>query len=140
MKIHEYQAKQILYKYGVRIPEGEVAESPVTAREIAEKIGPRVVLKAQIHAGGRGKGGGIKLAEDPDQAEALAREMIGMTLVTPQTGPEGKPVKRILVEEALDIANELYLGIVVDRAQEAPVVMASPEGGVEIELRRCRRS
>ncbi len=133
MKIHEYQAKQILKTYDVRIPEGEVAEGPGKAREIAEKIGPRVVLKAQVHAGGRGKGGGIKLAEHPEQAEALAQEMIGMTLVTPQTGPEGKLVKRILVEEALDIAKELYLGIVVDRAQEAPVVMASPEGGVEIE-------
>ncbi len=133
MKIHEYQAKQILKTYGVRIPEGEVAENPGKAREIAEKIGPRVVLKAQVHAGGRGKGGGIKLAEHPDQAETLAQEMIGMTLVTPQTGPEGKLVKRILVEEALDIAKELYLGIVIDRAQESPVVMASPEGGVEIE-------
>ena len=133
MKIHEYQAKQILHSYGVRIPEGEVAETPDQAREITQKVGPRVVLKAQVHAGGRGKGGGIKLAENPEQAEALAREMIGMTLVTPQTGPEGKLVKRILVEEALDIANELYLGIVVDRAQEAPVVMASSEGGVEIE-------
>jgi len=133
MKIHEYQAKQILNKYGVRIPDGKVAESPARASEIAEKIGPKVVLKAQVHAGGRGKGGGIKLADNPEQAEALARDMIGMTLITPQTGPEGKLVRRILVEEALDIANELYLGIVIDRAQEAPVVMASPEGGVEIE-------
>jgi succinyl-CoA synthetase beta subunit len=133
MKIHEYQAKQILKKYGVRIPQGEVADTPSRAREIADKIGPKVVLKAQVHAGGRGKGGGIKLVNNPQEAEKMAKEMIGMTLVTPQTGPEGKLVKRILVEEALDIARELYIGIVIDRAREAPVVMASSEGGVEIE-------
>lgn len=133
MKIHEHQAKQILDKYGVRIPQGEVADSPPRAREIAAKIGPKVVLKAQVHAGGRGKGGGIKLAKNPQEAETIAKEMIGMTLITPQTGPEGKLVKKILVEEALDIARELYLGIVIDRAKEAPVVMASSEGGVEIE-------
>jgi len=133
MKIHEYQAKQILSKYDVPIPRGEVADNPSRAREIADKIGPKVVLKAQVHAGGRGKGGGIKLAKNPQEAEKIAQEMIGMTLVTPQTGPEGKLVKRILVEEALDIARELYIGIVIDRAKEAPVVMASSEGGVEIE-------
>jgi succinyl-CoA synthetase beta subunit len=133
MKIHEYQAKQILSKYDVQIPRGEVAEAPSKAREIADKIGPKVVLKAQVHAGGRGKGGGIKLAKNPQEAEKIAKEMIGMTLVTPQTGPEGKLVKRILVEEALDIARELYIGIVIDRSKEAPVVMASSEGGVEIE-------
>jgi len=133
MKIHEYQAKQILSKYDVQIPRGEVAETPSRAREIAEKIGPKVVLKAQVHAGGRGKGGGIKLAKNPQEAEKISKEMIGMNLVTPQTGPEGKLVKRILVEEALDIARELYIGIVIDRAKEAPVVMASSEGGVEIE-------
>jgi len=133
MKIHEYQAKSILSRFGVRVPRGEVAETAEKAREIAERIGPRVVLKAQVHAGGRGKGGGIKLAGTPEEAEALAREMIGMTLVTHQTGPEGKKVRRILVEEALEIARELYVGIVIDRAREAPVVMASPEGGVEIE-------
>ena len=133
MKIHEYQAKQILDKYGVRIPQGEVADTPSRAREIADKIGPKVVLKAQVHAGGRGKGGGIKLVNSPQEAEKISKEMIGMTLVTPQTGPEGKLVKRILVEEALDIARELYIGIVIDRAREAPVVMASSEGGVEIE-------
>lgn len=133
MKIHEYQAKQILSKYDVQIPRGEVADNPSRAREIADKIGPRVVLKAQVHAGGRGKGGGIKLAKNPQEAEKIAKEMIGMTLVTPQTGPEGKLVKRILVEEALDIARELYIGIVIDRAKEVPVVMASSEGGVEIE-------
>jgi len=133
MKIHEYQAKQILSRYGVQIPRGEVADTPSKAREITEKIGAKVVLKAQVHAGGRGKGGGIKLANSPPEAEKIAQEMIGMTLVTHQTGPEGKLVKRILVEEALDIAQELYLGIVIDRAKEAPVIMASSEGGVEIE-------
>jgi len=133
MKIHEYQAKQILSKYDVQIPRGEVADNPSRAREIADKIGPRVVLKAQVHAGGRGKGGGIKLAKNPQETEKIAKEMIGMTLVTPQTGPEGKLVKKILVEEALDIARELYIGIVIDRAKEVPVVMASSEGGVEIE-------
>lgn len=133
MKIHEYQAKQILKAHGVQIPQGEVAESASKAREIAEKTGAKVVLKAQVHAGGRGKGGGIKLAGSPEEAEKIAKEMIGMKLVTPQTGPEGKLVSRILVEEALDIAKELYIGIVIDRAKEAPVVMASSEGGVEIE-------
>jgi len=133
MKIHEYQAKQILSRYGVQIPRGEVADTPSKAREITAKIGPKVVLKAQVHAGGRGKGGGIKLASSPKEAEKIAESMIGMTLVTHQTGPEGKLVKMILVEEALDIAQELYIGIVIDRAQEAPVIMASSEGGVEIE-------
>lgn len=133
MKIHEYQAKQILSQFGVQIPRGEVADTPSKAREIAEKIGPKVVLKAQVHAGGRGKGGGIKLANTPEETEKLAQEMIGMTLVTHQTGPEGKLVRRIMVEEALDIDKELYVGIVIDRAKEAPVVMASSEGGVEIE-------
>ncbi len=133
MKIHEYQAKQILSRHGVQIPRGDVAETPAKAREIAETIGPPVVLKAQIHAGGRGKGGGIKIASSAEEAEAIARDMIGMTLVTYQTGPEGRLVKRILVEEALEIARELYLGIVIDRAEEAAVIMASTEGGVEIE-------
>ncbi|MGZ5556034.1 MAG: ADP-forming succinate--CoA ligase subunit beta, partial [Candidatus Aminicenantales bacterium] len=133
MKIHEFQGKQILAKFGVRVPRGEVAETPAEARAIAERIGPRVVVKAQIHAGGRGKGGGVKLAATPAEAEALAAKMIGMRLVTHQTGPEGKRVKRVLVEEALDIARELYLGIVIDRAREAAVLMASTEGGIEIE-------
>ena len=133
MKIHEYQAKQILSEFGVQTPKGEVAFTPAEAKEIADKIGPRVVVKAQIHAGGRGKGGGVKIANTPQEAETIAQDMIGMNLVTHQTGPEGKTVKRILVEEALDIDRELYIGIVIDRAQEAPVVMASSEGGVEIE-------
>jgi len=133
MKIHEFQAKQILRKFGVKTPEGEIAETPAKAREIAERIGPRVVVKAQIHAGGRGKGGGVKLASTPEEAEKLASRIIGMNLVTHQTGPEGKHVKRVLVEEALDIDRELYVGIVIDRAREEPVFMASSEGGVEIE-------
>ena len=133
MKIHEYQAKQILSQYGVAIPRGEVAETAAKAREIAQKLGGPVVLKAQIHAGGRGKGGGIKVAKSPEEAQALAEKMIGMTLVTHQTGPQGKLVKRLLVEEALGVAKELYLGIVIDRARECPVVMASTEGGMEIE-------
>ena len=133
MKIHEFQAKQILARYGVRIPRGEVAETPEAARAVAGHLGSRVVVKAQIHAGGRGKGGGVKLAASAEEAQGLARDMIGMTLVTHQTGPEGKRVERVLVEEALDIGRELYLGIVIDRAREAAVVMASTEGGVEIE-------
>ena len=133
MKIHEYQAKQILARHGVRIPRGELAETPAAARAFAQRLGTRVVLKAQVHAGGRGKGGGIRLADSPAEAERLARAMIGMTLVTPQTGPEGKTVQRILVEEAQDIRKELYLGMIIDRAAEAAVVMASTEGGVEIE-------
>jgi succinyl-CoA synthetase beta subunit len=133
MKIHEFQAKQILARYGVQVPKGEVTDSPAQAAEIAARLGGRAVLKAQIHAGGRGKGGGVKIASSPDEARSLAESMIGMTLVTHQTGPEGKKVKRILVEEALDIARELYLGLVIDRAREAAVIMASPEGGVEIE-------
>ncbi len=133
MKIHEYQAKSILSQFEVRIPRGEVAETPEKAYEIAKEIGPKVVVKAQIHAGGRGKGGGVKLAHSPEEARERAREIIGMNLVTHQTGPEGKHVKRVLVEEALAIARELYIGIVIDRAKEAPVVMASSEGGMEIE-------
>ena len=133
MKIHEYQAKEILSKYGVKIPRGEIAYNPEGVGEIAEKIGPKVVVKAQIHAGGRGKGGGVKLAQNPAEAAAVSREILGMKLVTHQTGPEGRLVHKVLVEEALDIEKELYIGIVVDRAKEMPVLMASAEGGVEIE-------
>lgn len=133
MKIHEYQAKQILAKYGVQVPKGDVVETPERAKEIAAEIGGKVVLKAQIHAGGRGKAGGIRIASSPEEAEKIAREMLGMKLVTYQTGPEGRIVRKLLVEEALEVEKELYLGIVIDRAKEAAVVMASPEGGVEIE-------
>ncbi len=135
MKIHEYQAKQILAKFGVTVPRGEMITRPDEARAVAERLGGgTVVVKAQIHAGGRGKGGGVKLAHNPAEAASLARQILGMTLVTHQTGPEGRLVKRVLVEEGLDIARELYLGIVIDRASGRPVFMASSEGGVEIEV------
>jgi succinyl-CoA synthetase beta subunit len=133
MKVHEYQAKSILARYGVAVPRGEVTDSPAQAREIAKRLGGRVVVKAQIHAGGRGKGGGVKLANDPEQAHDLARKILGMTLVTPQTGPAGRLVQKVLVEEALDIARELYLGVTLDRSRGLPVVMASLSGGMEIE-------
>jgi succinyl-CoA synthetase beta subunit len=133
MKIHEYQAKRILARFGVPVPRGDVAATPAEARAAAEAFGPRVVLKAQIHAGGRGKGGGIKVAQNPEEAERSARTLIGMTLVTHQTGPEGRTVKRLLVEEAIDAARELYLGVVIDRSRESAVLIASTEGGVEIE-------
>jgi len=134
MKIHEYQAKAILARYGVPVPRGEVAFTKNEARAVAERLGaPVVVVKAQIHAGGRGKAGGVKLARSPEQAAELASQMLGMKLVTPQTGPAGRIVKRLLVEEGLDIARELYLGMVIDRASAAPVFMASAAGGMEIE-------
>ena len=133
MKIHEYQAKGVLRRYNVPVPRGEVAFSPDEARRVAGKLGGRVVVKAQIHAGGRGKGGGVKLADNPEQAARLAEQIIGMTLVTHQTGPEGRLVKRVLVEETLPIDREIYLGIVLDRKLERPVLMASSEGGMDIE-------
>jgi succinyl-CoA synthetase beta subunit len=133
MKIHEYQAKAILAHYGVPVPRGEVAFTKTEARAIAERLKSPVVVKAQIHAGGRGKGGGVKLARSADEAEQLAGQILGMKLVTPQTGAEGRIVRRVLIEEGLDIARELYLGILVDRATGAPVFMASSAGGMEIE-------
>ena len=133
MKVHEYQAKSILARYGVAVPRGEVTGSPAEAREIAKRLGGRVVVKAQIHAGGRGKGGGVKLAYTPDEAHDVAKKILGMTLVTPQTGPAGRVVQKVLVEEALDIARELYLGVTLDRSRGLPVVMASLSGGMEIE-------
>jgi succinyl-CoA synthetase beta subunit len=133
MKIHEYQAKQILARYGVRIPRGEIADSRNEAREIAEKFGGTAVVKAQIHAGGRGKGGGVKLAKTPEEAERLFEQIYGMQLVTPQTGPEGRKVKKVYIEEALDIRKELYLGIVIDRQTGKAVFMASAAGGMDIE-------
>jgi len=133
VKIHEYQAKAILARYGVPVPRGEVATTPSEAGEIAKRLGGTVVVKAQIHAGGRGKGGGVKLAASAEDAERVARDMIGMRLVTHQTGPEGRIVGRVLVEEGVEIARELYLGLVIDRAAERPVIMASPAGGMEIE-------
>jgi succinyl-CoA synthetase beta subunit len=133
MKIHEYQAKKILKESGIPVPRGEVVTAPADAKRVTEELGGMAVIKAQIHAGGRGKGGGIKLAHTPDEAEEIARKMLGMTLVTPQTGPEGRVVKALLVEEGQDIVQEMYLGIVVDRALGAPVIMASNAGGMEIE-------
>src|SRR3989304_500417 len=133
MNIHEYQAKAILAKYGVAVPKGKVADIPLEAEVIAMEFGTPVVIKAQIHAGGRGKGGGIKLAKTPEEARAFAKQIIGMTLVTHQTGPQGKKVKRVLVEQAGSIKRELYLGMVIDRAMSRVVMMASTEGGVEIE-------
>ncbi|MHB8797954.1 MAG: ADP-forming succinate--CoA ligase subunit beta [Thermoanaerobaculia bacterium] len=133
MKVHEYQAKEILRRYGVATPKGHVTDSPEEARQIAKDLGGKAVVKAQIHAGGRGKGGGVKLAKTPDEAFEAAQKIIGMQLVTHQTGPEGRKVKKVLVEEAADIAQELYLGITLDRAIGKPVLMASKFGGMEIE-------
>ncbi len=133
MKIHEYQAKEILARYGVRTPRGEVAYSKEEARQIAAKLGGTVVVKAQIHAGGRGKGGGVKLARTPDEAAELTGQMLGMNLVTAQTGPEGRQVQKVLIEEGLNIRKELYLGIVIDRQTGKPVFMASASGGMDIE-------
>ncbi|MFZ0334568.1 MAG: ADP-forming succinate--CoA ligase subunit beta [Candidatus Acidiferrales bacterium] len=134
MKIHEYQAKAILAKFGVPIPRGEVVFRKEDAKAAAQKIGtPVVVVKAQIHAGGRGKGGGVKLARSVEQASELAGQILGMKLVTPQTGAEGRIVRRLLIEQGLDIKRELYLSILVDRVAEAPVFLASALGGMEIE-------
>ena len=134
MRIHEYQAKEILKSYGVPVPKGRVAETPEEAQEVAKEFGwEKIVVKAQIHAGGRGKGGGVKLASTPEEAEKAAKEILGMTLVTHQTGPAGRVVKKVLIEEASDIKEELYLGIVVDRSKACPVIMASRKGGIEIE-------
>jgi succinyl-CoA synthetase beta subunit len=139
MKIHEYQAKQVLARYGVAVPRGEVITKAEEARGVAERLygekgGGVLVVKAQIHAGGRGKGGGVKLARSAEEAEKLAAQMLGMTLVTHQTGPEGRVVRRVLIEEGLEVERELYLGLVIDRASGCPVFMASTEGGVEIEV------
>jgi succinyl-CoA synthetase beta subunit len=139
MKIHEYQAKQILRGYGVAVPRGEVISKAEEARGAVERLyggksGGVVVVKAQIHAGGRGKGGGVKLARSAEEAGKLAAQMLGMTLVTHQTGPEGRVVRRVLIEEGLEVERELYLGLVIDRASGCPVFMASAEGGVEIEV------
>lgn len=134
MKIHEYQAKKIMGSYQIPIPKGDVATNGEEAREVASKIGgDRYVVKAQVHAGGRGKGGGIKTADSPSEVERLAGAMLGSKLITPQTGAEGKVVHKVLVEEAVGIAQEMYLGITVDRARECPVIIVSKEGGMEIE-------
>jgi succinyl-CoA synthetase beta subunit len=134
VKIHEYQAKSVLARYGVPVPRGEVAFTPTEAVDAAKRLGGRItVVKAQIHAGGRGKGGGVKIAKSIDEVELFARQLIGMTLVTHQTGPEGRKVGRVLIEEGLEIDRELYLSILIDRASASPVVIASAAGGMDIE-------
>jgi succinyl-CoA synthetase beta subunit len=133
MKIHEYQAKQILDEFGVPVPKGRVARTPAEARQIAEELGGKVVIKAQIHAGGRGKGGGVKLANSAAEAEQVAGQIIGMQLKTHQTGPEGQKVKSVLVEEQMQVERELYLAVLVDSTAGRPVMMASSAGGMEIE-------
>jgi succinyl-CoA synthetase beta subunit len=133
VKIHEYQAKALLREFGVAVPRGDVADTPGAAREIAQRLGGKVVVKAQVHAGGRGKGGGIKLADTPAAAEQAASQILGMMLKTPQTPPEGIKVRKVLVEEASAIERELYLSITLDRARATHVVMASPAGGMDIE-------
>ena len=133
MNIHEYQAKEILDRFGVPTPRAEVAATPAEAREIAGRIGGRVVVKAQVHAGGRGKVGGVKLVDSPEQAEEVAASLLGTRLVTNQTGANGVPVEKVMIAETLDIKDELYISIVVDGDLGAPVVMASTEGGMDIE-------
>ena len=134
VKIHEYQAKSVLSRFGVPVPRGEVAFTSQDAFEIARRLGGGIaVVKAQIHAGGRGKGGGVKIAKSPDDAEQLAKQMLGMTLVTHQTGPEGRKVGRVLIEEGLQIERELYVSIVIDRASAKPVIICSAAGGMDIE-------
>ena len=134
MKIHEYQGKELLKKFGVAVPRGIVARTPDEAEKAAKELGTNVVVvKAQIHAGGRGKGGGVKLAKTPDEARTIAKQMLGMKLVTHQTGPEGREVHVLLIEEGLPIDREFYLGIVLDRASGRPVFMASSAGGMDIE-------
>jgi len=133
LKIHEYQAKEILRRYGVVTPRGQVTDSAEEAGNICSELGGKCVVKAQIHAGGRGKGGGVKLAGSAAEAEEIAGQILGMQLVTKQTGPEGKRVERVLIEEAVDIASELYLSVTLDRALGKPMIMASAAGGMEIE-------
>jgi len=133
LKIHEYQAKEILRRYGIATPRGEVTDQPSEAKRICQELGGRCVVKAQIHAGGRGKGGGVKLAGSPDEAETLAGEILGMQLVTHQTGPEGQEVKKVYIEEASEIARELYVSVTLDREKGMPLLMASTEGGMDIE-------
>jgi succinyl-CoA synthetase beta subunit len=133
VKVHEYQAKELLARYGVPVPRGRVAETSEEAAAVARELGVPVAVKAQIHAGGRGKGGGIKLADTPEEAREVASQIIGMNLVTHQTGPEGRLVKWVLVEEQLQVERELYLGVVIDNSIGLPLVMASADGGVDIE-------
>ena len=133
MNIHEYQAKEILKRYGVPVPVGKVASTLAEVKAAATELGGRCVVKAQIHAGGRGKAGGVKLASNPEDAVEKAAEILGKNLVTHQTGPEGRQVRRVLIEEGINIERELYLGMVLDRTQARVTVICSSEGGVEIE-------
>jgi succinyl-CoA synthetase beta subunit len=133
VKIHEYQAKAILAEYGVPVPRGEMATTAQEAGEIARRLGGTVVVKAQIHAGGRGKGGGVKVVKNADDAENVAKHMLGMQLVTHQTGPQGQHVGRVLIEQGLQIERELYFGLLIDRSAQCPVMMASRAGGMDIE-------
>lgn len=133
MKLHEYQAKQLLSNFGVRVPKGEMVVSSDDALAVAARLGGRVVVKAQIHAGGRGKGGGVKVVADSDEAAQAAERILGMTLITPQTGPDGTTVRRLLVEEGLDIERELYLGCLIDRESKRETLIASASGGMSIE-------
>ena len=133
MNIHEFQAKDLLRRYGVPVPNGKVAFTPQEAKAVAAELGGRCVVKAQIHAGGRGKAGGVKLAASPEEAESAAKEMLGKKLVTHQTGPEGRVVRQVLVEQSVNIERELYLGMVLDRGKSRVAVICSSEGGVEIE-------
>ena len=138
MKIHEYQAKDIFSKYGIPVPEGRVARNPDEAAQIAAELGGRAVVKAQVHAGGRGKAGGIKVVNSPEEAAAAADSLIGTNLVTFQTGPEGSPIRSVLVEEIVDVETELYVGMAIDGAAEGIVAIASAAGGME--NRRGRRN
>ena len=133
MKLHEYQAKEVLARFGVPVPRGRVANTPEEAEAIAQELGGRVVIKAQAHTGARGKAGGVKVANDPAEAKQYASEIIGMTLVTQQTGPQGLPVHSVLVEEAIDIDREIYLSVAIDNSAGKPVLIASSQGGMDIE-------
>ena len=133
MKIHEYQAKDIFSRYGIPVPEGGIASTPEEARSIAERLGGKVVVKAQVHAGGRGKAGGIKVVDSPELAEQAAASLLNTYIVTHQTGPEGVPINKVLVEEVATVERELYLAVVVDGSAKAPVIIASEAGGMEIE-------
>ena len=133
MKIHEYQAKEIFSRYGIAVPQGTVAATPAEARAATERFGGRAVIKAQVHAGGRGKAGGVRVAQSPDDAEQSAEGMLSTNLVTNQTGPDGVPVNQVLVEELADIAKEMYLALTVDRVERRPVLLASSSGGMDIE-------
>ena len=138
MNIHEYQAKALMTEFGILVPKGEVATTPIEAKTAAVRLGGRAVLKSQVYAGGRGKAGGIKTADSPEEAEEIARQLLGTRLVTHQTSPEGVPIAHLLVEEPIDIASQIYLSILVDGSSSLPVMMASEEGGMDIEEVACQ--